>query len=218
LYLRERCQAGQALLQPSRDEYDTEGKNGPSRCAFRVRQKLSRSKDHFLHVLATHIVENCIAIGELSEIRDREDENDNCESRNWGKRGNNNKKLHEWEFNRFITLLEHKTEEYGILVDRVSERDMSKTCSCYGRKRDANRNIPTVGNPRRLLYCGEDIKNVTAISRQEIPLTEANINCKSVGYYDHLEVDSNAFIDAKFNDRIKSFTKPLNCFLFMNLF
>jgi transposase len=58
----------------------------------------------------------------LSEIR--EDENGNGESRNWGKRGNKNrdKKLHGWEFDRFIILLEYKAEEHGILVDRkVSE-------------------------------------------------------------------------------------------------
>jgi len=124
----------------TRDEYDTEGENGPSRRALRARQKLSRRKDHFLHTLAKHIVERCIdhevgriAIGDLSEIR----EDENGESRNWGKRGN--KKLHGWEFDRFTTLLEYKAEEHGILVDRTSERDTSKTCSCCGRKRDANR-------------------------------------------------------------------------------
>jgi len=90
-----------------------------------ARQKLSRRKDHFLHALAKHIVEQCIdhevgriAIGDLSKIR--EDENGN--SRNWGKRGN--KKLHGWEFDRFTRLLEYKAEEHGILVDRTSERDV----------------------------------------------------------------------------------------------
>ncbi|PGF17256.1 hypothetical protein CP556_14885 [Natrinema sp. CBA1119] len=34
--------------------------------------------------------------------------------------------------------LEYKAEEHGIVVDRKSERDTSKTCSCCGRKRDAN--------------------------------------------------------------------------------
>ncbi|EMA58707.1 RNA-guided endonuclease InsQ/TnpB family protein [Halorubrum lipolyticum] len=124
----------------TRDEYDTEGENGPSRGALRARQKLSRRKDHFLHSLAKHIVERCIdhevgriAIGELSEIR----EDENGDSRNWGKQGN--KKLHGWEFDRFTMLLEYKAEEHGIVVDRKSERDTSKTCSCCGRKRDANR-------------------------------------------------------------------------------
>jgi putative transposase len=124
----------------TRDEYDTEGENGPSRRALRARQKLSRRKDHFLHALAKHVVEQCIdhevgriAIGELSKMR----EDENGDSRNWGKRGN--KKLHGWEFDRFTRLLEYKAEEHGILVDRTSERDTSKTCSCCGRKRDANR-------------------------------------------------------------------------------
>jgi len=101
---------------------------------------LSRRKDHFLHAFAKHIVEECIdhedgriAIGDMSQIR--EDENDH--SRNWGKCGN--KQLHDWEFDRFTTLLEYKAEEHGILVDRTSERDTRKTCSCCGRKRDSNR-------------------------------------------------------------------------------
>jgi putative transposase len=122
------------------DEYDTEGENGPSHRALRARQKLSRRTDHFLHSLAKHVVERCIghevgriAIGDLSEIR----EDKNGESRNWGRSGN--KKLHGWEFDHLTTLLEYKPEEHGILVDRVSERDTSKTCSCCGRKRDASR-------------------------------------------------------------------------------
>ena len=123
----------------TRDEYNTEGKYGPSCRALRTRQKLSRRTDHFLHALAKQIVERCIdydvgriAIGDLSRIRE-----ENGETRNWGKRGN--KKLHGWEFDRFTNLLEYKAEKHGILVDRTSERDTSKTCSCCGRKRDANR-------------------------------------------------------------------------------
>ena len=124
----------------TRDEYETEGKNGPSRRALRARQKLSRRKDHFLHALAKRIVEQCIdhevgyiAIGDLSRIR----EDENGDSRNWGKRGN--KKLHGWEFDRFARLLEYKAEEYGILVDRVDEKNTSNTCSCCGQIRDSNR-------------------------------------------------------------------------------
>jgi len=124
----------------TRDEYDIEGENGPSRRALRARQKLSHRKDYFLHALAKRIVEQCIdhevghiAVSDLSKIR--EDKND--DSQNWGKR--RNKKLHGWDFDRFTTLLEYKPEDHGILVDRKSERDTSKTCSCCGRKRDANR-------------------------------------------------------------------------------
>ncbi|SEO19480.1 transposase, IS605 OrfB family, central region [Halogranum amylolyticum] len=120
--------------------HKSEGENGPSRRALRACQKLSRRKDHFLHALAKHIVERCIdhevgriAIGNLSKIREAE----NGEARNWGKRGN--KKLHGWAFDRFATLLEYKAEEHGILVERKSERDTSKTCSCCEQKRDANR-------------------------------------------------------------------------------
>jgi transposase len=49
------------------------------------------------------------------------------------------RKLHGWEFDRFTTLLEYKTEKHDILVDRKSERDTSRTYSCCGRKHDANR-------------------------------------------------------------------------------
>jgi len=53
------------------------------------------------------------------------------------KRGN--KKLRGWKFGRFTTSLEYEAEEHGILVDRKSEHDTSKTCLCYGEKRGANR-------------------------------------------------------------------------------
>ncbi len=124
----------------SREEYQTEGDNGPSKRALNARQKLSRRKNHFLHTLSKHIIERCvservgkIAVGDLSDIR----EDDNGESRNWGRSGN--KKLHGWEFNRFTRLLEYKAEEHGILVDRVDEANTSKTCSCCGHICDSNR-------------------------------------------------------------------------------
>ena len=124
----------------TRDEYDTEGENGPSKRALRARQRLSWRKDHFRHALARHIVERYIdhevghiAVGHSSKLR--KDENGGAQ--NWGKRGN--KTLHGWKFDRFTNLLEYKAEEHGIPGDRTSERDTSTTCSCCGRKRDANR-------------------------------------------------------------------------------
>jgi len=62
------------------------------------------------------------AVGDLSDIR----EDENGDSRNWGQSGN--KKLHGWEFDRFARLLEYKAEEEGILIDRVDEKNTSKTC------------------------------------------------------------------------------------------
>jgi putative transposase len=124
----------------TREEYQTEGENGPSKRARKARQKLSRRKDHVLHTLSKHIVERCveegvkkIAVGDLNDIR----EDENGDSRNWGASGN--KKLHGWEFDRFTNLLEYKAEEHGILVDRVDEENTSKTCSCCGQIRDSNR-------------------------------------------------------------------------------
>ncbi|RXK50104.1 RNA-guided endonuclease InsQ/TnpB family protein [Halorientalis pallida] len=124
----------------TRKEYQTEGENGPSNRAQRARRTLSRRKDHLLHTLSKHIVERCIeegiekiAVGDLSGIR----EHGSGKSRNWGKGGN--RKLHRWEFDRFTRMLEYKAEEHGILVDRVDEKNTSKTCSCCGQIRDANR-------------------------------------------------------------------------------
>jgi putative transposase len=75
----------------TREEYQTEGGNGPSKRARRVQRKLSRRKDHFLHTLSKHIVQRCveegigtIAVGDLSDIR----EGDDGDSRDWGQRGN----------------------------------------------------------------------------------------------------------------------------------
>lgn len=113
----------------TQSEYKTEGENGPSQKALWARKKLSRRKEHFLHTLSKYIVDTCadkgigkIAVGDLKNIR---------KERDWGKSGN--KKLHGWEFKRFTTLLEYKAEEHGILVERVDERNTSKTCSNCGR-------------------------------------------------------------------------------------
>jgi len=73
-------------------------------------------------------------IGDLSDIREDEESD---ESRNWGKHGNLD--LHSWAFDRFTKLLNYKAEMEGISVEKVSERDTSKSCSCCGRTRDANR-------------------------------------------------------------------------------
>ncbi|MFT4957722.1 MAG: putative transposase, partial [Halobacteriales archaeon] len=59
------------------------------------------------------------------------------EAKNWGKHGNLD--LHSWAFDRFTDLLEYKAEMDGITVEEVCECDTSKSCSCCGRKRDANR-------------------------------------------------------------------------------
>ncbi|OLZ39301.1 hypothetical protein A6E15_18055 [Natrinema saccharevitans] len=47
--------------------------------------------------------------------------------------------MHGWEFDRFVRLLEYKAEEDGTFVDRVDEKNTSKTCSCCGQIRDTNR-------------------------------------------------------------------------------
>ena len=73
-------------------------------------------------------------VGDLSGVREDEE---NGESKDWEKHGNLD--LHSWAFDRFTDLLEYKAEMEGITVEQVSERDTSKSCSCCGRKYDANR-------------------------------------------------------------------------------
>jgi len=109
--------------------------------ATRLNQKKSARRTHHFHTLSKHIVERCvdegigtIVVGNLSGIREDEE---NGESKNWGKHGNLD--LHSWAFDRFTDLLTYKAEMEGITVEQVSERDTSKSCSCCGRKRKANR-------------------------------------------------------------------------------
>ncbi|SHH39036.1 transposase, IS605 OrfB family, central region [Halobaculum gomorrense] len=107
----------------------------------RLNQKNSARRTHYFHTLSKHIVQRCvdedvgtIVVGDLSGIR--EDEKTD-ESKNWGKHGNLD--LHSWAFDRFTSMLAYKAEIDGITVKQVSERDTSKSCSCCGRKRKANR-------------------------------------------------------------------------------
>jgi len=108
--------------------------------AARLNQKKSARRTHYFHTLSKHIVQRCvgegvgtIVVGDLSDIR----EGGNGESKNWGKHGNLD--LHSWAFDRFTSMLEYKAEKKGITVEQVSERNTSKSCSCCGRKRKANR-------------------------------------------------------------------------------
>ncbi|ERH00254.1 MAG: transposase, IS605 OrfB family, central region [Haloquadratum sp. J07HQX50] len=118
-------------------------------------QKKSGRRTHYFHTLSKHIVQRCaeegvgtIVVGDLSGIREDEE---NGESKNWGKHGNLD--LHSWAFDRFTDLLEYKAEIEGITIKEVSERDTSKSCSCCGRKRDANR-------VERGLYVCDDCETV----------------------------------------------------------
>jgi len=123
--------------------------------ANRLNQKKSARRTHYFHTLSKHIAQRCvdegvgtIVVGDLSGIREDEE---NGESKNWGKHGNLD--LHSWAFDRFTDLLTYKAEMEGIAVEKVSERDTSKTCSCCGRKRDANR-------VERGLYVCDDCETV----------------------------------------------------------
>ena len=109
--------------------------------ATRLNQTKSSRRTHYFHTLSKHIVQRCveeevgtIVIGDLSGIRE---DDENGEAKNWGTHGNLD--LHSWAFDRFTGLLTYKAEMEGITVEEVPERETSKSCSCCGRKREANR-------------------------------------------------------------------------------
>ncbi|MFX0060851.1 MAG: RNA-guided endonuclease InsQ/TnpB family protein [Candidatus Hermodarchaeota archaeon] len=86
--------------------------------------------NHALHALTKQIVRDCIAnniqvivLGDLKHIRKDKDTGDKT-----------NQKLHAWSFQKFATLLAYKAEAAGILVELVSERNTSKTCSVCRKK------------------------------------------------------------------------------------
>ena len=108
--------------------------------ATRLHHTWSERRTHFFHSLAKHIVQRCIEndvgrinVGDLDGVR--EDENGN--SKNWGKHGNLD--LHGWAFDRFTDILEYKAKVEGIEVIEVSERDTSKTCCTCGRTDESQR-------------------------------------------------------------------------------
>ena len=116
-------------------------KSSRSNKALRLRRKRAERRSHYLHAVTKHIVTECvergvgtIAVGNLEGVRG---DGKTGEARDWGDRGNEG--LHRWAFNRFTNLLTYKAKIEGIAVVVVSERDTSKTCSCCGQKRDANR-------------------------------------------------------------------------------
>ena len=120
-----------------REEYDTEGENGPSNHAEWARQTKSQRQAHFLHALSKDIVAECanrgvgtIAVGHPKNIRADE---------NWGRHGN--KRLHDWAFETLLSHIEYKAEEHGIDVERVDEARLktSKTCCECGTEADSNR-------------------------------------------------------------------------------
>jgi len=106
-----------------------------SRALDVLKRKQSRQINQGLHSYSTDIVRDCVAknvkvlvVGDLSNIRKGKD---------WG--GKSNLKLHSWSFSKFTQQLEYKAVRVGIRFVRVNERDTSRTCSCCGLVRKANR-------------------------------------------------------------------------------
>jgi IS605 OrfB family transposase len=115
-------------------EYDTEGENGPSKEALRLRQKRTRRETHFYHTLSKTIIEECVkrgvgtlVVGWPEDVR----------SEDLGKTAN--KWLHTWAFDRLYQYLNYKGEERGVDVLKENEWNTSKTCCECGCEADGNR-------------------------------------------------------------------------------
>ena len=115
-------------------EYDTEGENGPSKQAQRLRQKRTRRETHFYHTLTKTIIKECVergvgtlVVGWPEDVR----------SDDLGKTAN--KWLHTWAFDRLYQYLNYKGEEHGIEVLKENEWNTSKTCCECGDTADSNR-------------------------------------------------------------------------------
>lgn len=115
-------------------EYDTEGKNGPSKQAQRLRQMRIRRETHFYHTLSKTIIEECVergvgtlVVGWPEAIR----------SEDLAKTAN--KWLHTWAFDRLYQYLNYKGEERGVEVLKENEWNTSKTCCGCGDTTDDNR-------------------------------------------------------------------------------
>lgn len=113
----------------TQQEYDTEGENGPSNEAQRLRETLARRTNHFLHSLSKDIVERCAAhdvgtliIGDLEGINDQD----------WGRHGN--KRLDNWPYKRLTNLIDYKARERGIEVAVRDEHGTSSKCSVCGHE------------------------------------------------------------------------------------
>lgn len=151
----------------TQQEYDTEGENGPSREAQRLRRKLARRTDHFLHALSKDIVERCadagvgtLVIGDLEGINEQD----------WGRHGN--KRLDNWPYRRLTNLIDYKARERGIEVEVRDERDTSRTCSVCGHE-DGDDRVQ-----RGLWRCGQcgvvanaDVNGADNIRQLALPTT-----------------------------------------------
>jgi putative transposase len=117
-----------------REEYETEGPNGPSNRAEWARETLSRRTTDFRHKLSHKIAEQCverdvgtIVIGDPSGV----------EEDDWGRHGN--KQLHNWGFSALADMIEYKCLERGIQVERPDERGTSSKCSNCGHAEKSDR-------------------------------------------------------------------------------
>lgn len=110
-------------------------KKHKSKTLNNLNQKQTRQINQLLHTISKNIINRAkeldiktLVVGDLKDIR---------KDANHGKR--NNQKLHSWSFSKITQQLEYKSTLAGIRFVRVNEMNTSKTCSCCGVIRKANR-------------------------------------------------------------------------------
>lgn len=115
-------------------EYNTEGENGPSQQAQRLRRTRKRRETHFYHTLTKTIIQECVDRGVGTLVVGWPED---VQSDDLGKTAN--KWLHTWAFDRLYQYLAYKGEERGIEVLKENEWNTSKTCCQCGDTADSNR-------------------------------------------------------------------------------
>ena len=106
-----------------------------SRRFRQIERKESRQINHRLHQISKDFVERCyqagvatIVIGDLNGIRD---------NIQYGRKIN--QRLHAWSFAKLTQQITYKAALKGIVVEKISERNTSKTCHCCGKISKSNR-------------------------------------------------------------------------------
>jgi putative transposase len=112
-------------------QHNKKGDNAISR----MHKKKRRQINQIIHTVTKEGIKEAerndagtIVAGDIKNIR---------KDKNWSKKGN--QKLHSWGFAKLISQLEYKAKQAGIRLEKISERDTSKTCSVCGIVKRSNR-------------------------------------------------------------------------------
>ena len=115
-----------------RGELDSKGTPSSRKRLKSLSRRENRFRDDFLHCAVKSILEDCdnvrlIVLEDLERIEG----NKGCTM---------NRRLSNWAFARFRSILENKAEERGIAVETIDARYTSQKCSGCGEIEKSNRN------------------------------------------------------------------------------